>query len=614
MKNYLTRGLASLPLAASLFLAATQTAQAEEDRLTIVITASRSAETVDETMAPVTVITRDEIQATGLTSVSEVLATVPGVVISSNGGRGQTTSLFLRGTESDHTLVLIDGVRAGSATLGTFPYQDMPLDQIEKIEVVRGPRSSLYGSEAIGGVIQIFTRKGGKGTQPSFHIGGGSNGTTDLGVGISGGNASQWYAINASRYKTDGFNVCQGDFTAGCFTVEPDDDGYENTGISLRGGTQLGENTQLEAGLLNSDGEVEFDGSFQNESETLTRVAHVKLNTAVTDIWNASLLIADSADESENFLNGTFASRFETSRQQISLQNDLLVGESSKLILGLDYIDDEVDSDNPFEVSSRDNTGIFASFDTQIGATDLNVSLRNDDNEQFGSESTGGIAVGRELGNGVRGTASYGTAFKAPTFHELFFPDFGNPDLEAETSESIDIGLSGRANNINWSVNVFKTTIDDLIGFDPTTFLPVNIDQAEITGVEMGAAWQAQNWRVSGNVTLQNPEDTSGGVNDGNQLARRAEQMISLRVERMFERANVGLGITHRGSVFDDLANINELDSFTIVDLNAEYQVTAQWALGLKVSNLFDEEYETARLYNQDGLNALLTLRYKPQR
>lgn len=607
MKNPLLAGVTGLFLTAS-----AQFSYAADDPLTIVVTASRSAETVDETMVPVTVISREDIDKSGAVSVPDILATVPGVSIARNGGRGQSTSLFLRGVESDQTLVLIDGVKVGSATLGTTPFQDLPLDQVEKIEVVRGPRSSLYGSEAIGGVIQIFTRKGGQGTRPVFSVSGGSHNTSDVNLGVSGGGEKTWYSIQAAHFQTDGFDACRASFDGGCFVDEPDDDGYENTSVTLRGGATLTDTFSLEGGILNVDSDTEFDGSFQNSSENLTRVSHLKATLAATDNWTSSLLVAESKDKADNFLDDVFASRFDTTRDQVSFQNDIQLG-ANQIIAGIDYIDDEIDSDSVFDQTSRDNTGIFASWNSRFGYNDIELSLRGDDNEQFGSETTGGIAYGRELGGDTRLTMSYGTAFKAPTFNELYFPDFGNPDLGAETSESIDVGLSGRIRSAVWAINLYRTEVDDLIAFDLATSQPVNIGQAEITGLEFSGAVDLGEWRLSGNLTLQDPKDSSGGENDGNQLARRPEQMANLGIDRDFDRFNVGGKMRYGGKRFNDLENQEQLDSFTLVDLYGEYQFTPRWAIGVKVNNVFDEEYETARFYNQDGINALATLRYIPR-
>ena len=604
MKKTLLIGLSSL------IVCPAHMAVANDDPLTIVITASRSAQTVDETMAPVTIIDREEIEQSGATTVAEVLERVPSVVISSNGGVGQQTSVFLRGVESDQTLVLIDGVKVGSATLGTAPFQNLSLDQVERIEVVRGPRSSLYGSEAMGGVIQIFTRKGGDGFQPSFSIGAGSHNTQDIQAGVTGGDEKKWYGLSFSSFSTDGFNACKGNVSAGCFTVEPDDDGHENTSLSLRGGMQVNDRISIEGSLLNSDSETDFDGSFQNGSETQTQVARLSVNMAVTDNWNANVLLAKSADNSESLLNGTFASRFDTDRDQISIINDIAIGGGT-LVVGGDHITDKVDSNLSFAVTSRDNTGLFASFNRSIGGGDIELSVRSDDNEQFGSAVTGGIAYGRDIGDN-RLTVSYGTAFKAPTFNELYYPGFGNANLEAETSSSFDIGFSGQMDKGQWSVNVFRTEVDDLIGFDPVTFAPENINKAEITGIEAVSLMTLGEWDLDASITLLDPKDAGGGANDGNQLPRRIKRIIHLGADREFGKFTVGGSISAHGSAFDDPANSRQLDSYTLVDARVAYRIRPNWSLELEINNLLDEEYETAFSYNQDGLNAMATLRYIP--
>lgn len=604
MKSPLVAGCSGILLCFS-----TTTVLASDDPLTIVVTASRGAETVDETLVPVTVVDREEIETTAVTSVPELLSSVPGVVVTSNGGRGQNTSLFLRGTESDHVLVLIDGVKAGSASLGTTPFQNIPIEQVEKVEVVRGPRSSLYGSEAIGGVIQIFTRRGGEGLKPSFYVGAGTHNTVDASAGVSGGSDEGWYSVHATSTSTDGYDVCRGDLNAGCFADEPDDDGYDNTSLALRGGGTLGEQFKFDASYLDSRSETEFDGNFQNETEAATRVGHLRGDYMVTGNWNSVLLLGSSQDDSDNFLNGAFASRFDTQRDQVSWQNNVLLGKNN-LTLGLDYLNDQVDSDTPFDVDSRDNVGIFGSYRSTLGQGDLELSLRNDDNEQFGSETTGGIAYGHNLSGALRATAGYGTAFKAPTFNELYFPGFGNPDLTAETSESVDLGLSGNGQNSRWSVNLFQTRIDDLIAFDPVTFAPVNIGESTIVGAELASSVSVGDWTLGASLTLQDPQNTGGGINDSNQLPRQPKEVLYLRADRDFGRWSVGGTLRSQGDSFDDPANQVKLDGFNVVDLRAGWLVHPSWRLGLVVNNVFDETYETAAFYPQDGVNGLVTLRY----
>ncbi len=598
MKTYPLAGIAGVLLyTVSLFAAA------QDNPITVVVTASRTAETVDETLVPVTVITREAIERGGATTLSEVLSTVPGVVITRNGGAGQQASLFLRGTESDHVLVLIDGVKAGSATLGAMPFQHIPLDQVDRIEVVRGPRSSLYGSEAIGGVVQIFTRRGGDDPRPSLSIGEGSHETRKIDAGISGGSGTAWYSMHASAFTTAGFDVRR--------DAEPDDDGYENTALSLRSGGQVGERLEVEASLLNSSGDTEYDNAFSegaDSAKTLNRVGHLRGIFTVNDRWTTSLLAGKAVDEAEQYLDRVFQSVIETDRDQLTWQNDIAVGNAD-LIFGVDHISEKVyrTGDN-YVVDSRDNTGIFTSVHPGFSAMDLEVSLRHDDNEQFGSETTGSVAMGWDLGDRRRATLSWGEAFKAPSFNELYWPGFGNPDLVAESARSLDVGLSGNRDNFRWSVNLFSTRVENLIStvlVDPETFTysPVNIDEAEIEGLELTGDVKAGGWNLSGVLTLQDPRDGRSG----DRLRRRPQWIINLAADRDFGRWFVGASVLSQGKSRD---NPDDLDGFTVADLRAGVKLRRQWTLGIEINNIFDEEFETASTYNQDGTNVMATLRY----
>ncbi len=598
MKTFLLAGMAG-----AMLLSVSLPTTAQDDPITVVVTASRSAETVDETLVPVTVITREQIERGGATTLPEVLSTVPGVVISRNGGAGQQASLFLRGTESDHVLVLIDGVKAGSATLGTTPFQHIPLDQVDRVEIVRGPRSSLYGSEAIGGVIQIFTRRGGDDPEHSLSVGAGSHETGKIGAGISGGGGTAWYSMHASAFTTAGFDVRR--------DTEPDDDGYENTALSLRSGGQISERLEVEASLLNSSGDTEYDNAFSagsDSAQSLNRVGHLRGIFTVNDRWTTSLLAGRAVDEAEQYLDRVFQSVIETNRDQLTWQNDVAVGNAD-LIFGVDHISEAVyKTDGNYEVDSRDNTGIFTSLHPGFSAMDLEVSLRHDDNDQFGSETTGSIAMGWDIDDRHRATLSWGEAFKAPTFNELYWPGFGNPDLEAESAQSLDVGLSGNGDGFHWTAHLFSTRVDNLIDtvlVDPETFTysPVNLNKAEIEGLELTGGVNSGGWNLYGVLTLQDPRDSESG----DRLRRRAKWVVNLGADRDFGRWYIGASVLSQGKSRDNPA---DLGGYTVVDLRAGMKLRRKWTLGIEINNLFDEEYETASTFNQDGFNVMATLRY----
>ena len=611
MKIFTRTALSGLAAATVLPLSALAN---DEPPLTIVITGSRTAQTADQTLVPVTVITRKDIEQKQAQTVAELLSDVPGVVISNNGGLGKATSIRIRGTESDHVLVLMDGVKIGSATTGTAAIQHIPVDLIDRIEVVRGPRASLYGSEAIGGVIQIFTRKGRAGFHPYASVGAGSHNTTRLNAGVSGGSDAAWFGADIASIDSDGFNACRGKPSpdgAGCFTDEPDDDGYNDLSFSLNGGARLGEKVTLSGRAFRSDAETEFDGSSVNESEATVQTLGLNADIIATDAWTVHLIAGQSRDSSDNFKDGDYKSRFDTRRDQFTFQNDVKIGAAGLLVAGVDYLNDSVGGTTDYAVTSRDNKAVFAQYQTRLGAHDVQFSLRNDDNEQFGNFTTGGVGVGHQF-KSSRVTASYSTAFKAPTFNELYFPGFGNADLGVEKARSLNVGVSGDASVGRYTANLFHTQIDDLIAYDAAAGAPANIDEARITGLELTLDSELAGWDVATSLTFQNPQ-ASSGEHDGNRLPRRAKNFGSIDISRAMGRLRFGSTIHARGSAYDDLANTRKLDGFTTVDVRGEYAMAKAWKLDLRINNLFDEEYETAAFYNQDGINGMLTLRYAPE-
>ncbi len=566
----------------------------------IVVTASRGAETLDDALVPVTVIDREQIERSGATSLPELLSTVPGVVVSRNGGVGQNTALYLRGTDPGHTLILVDGVKVGSATVGYASLQHLAMAQIEKVEIVRGARSSLYGSEALGGVIHVFTRRGGR-PQSMLSAGIGTHATRQIDGGVSGGSESAWYSLHGTAFTTDGFDVHDGE--------EYDDDGYENTSISLRVGGQVNDTLELEASVLNTNGEVEYDSDRSpgdDSAKSLSRIGSVRGIYRMNDRWTTTLLLGRTLDRDKQYLDQVYDSVIETNRDQFTWQNDLSVG-SVDLLLGVDHISEEVyRSEGNYEVDSRDNTGIFAAIDPGFHAVDMELSLRSDDNEQFGRKNTGGIAMGHDLGRNVRAMLSWSEAFKAPTFNDLYWPDQGNLDLEPETAQGLDVGLVGSGEHFRWSANLFIIEIENLIDWAPNgdgVWRPQNINEVEIEGMELAGSINLDAWKISGSLTLQDPRDSTSGQ----RLDRRSKRILNLRAERDFGPWSIGASLLNRGKSKDRV----DLDAFTVVNLRAGLEWKPGWSLNLQLNNLFDEEYQTAANYHQDGFNMLATLEYR---
>ena len=598
----------------SLFASAPQAAG--DDPLTINVTAARTPQSNVDTLASVTVIDRDEIERRQAHSVQDALRGVPGLSFSNNGGLGKATSVFLRGAESDQVLVLVDGVRVGSATLGTTSIQDIPIDQVERIEVVRGPRSSLYGADAIGGVIQIFTRKGGGALTPRLSLGGGSHGTQDYSAGLSGGGERGWFNIGASHLQTRGFNSCDGlPFPpgGGCFTDEPDHDGYRNTGLSARAGYRLTDSLSAEAHYLRGEGENEYDGSVfsSNSSDYTQDVLGARMDWQVLPTWQMSLSGGRSRDLADAFHDDSFRSAFNSNRYSASWLNVFAIGAAQRLTLGADWLDDRVSGTTDYDQDSRDNAAGFAQYQGQFGSHELTAAVRRDDNQQFGGHTTGSLAWGYRFSPTLRVMASWGSAFKAPTFNELYFPFFGNPSLDPEEADSYELGVAGQHGAVDWSLNLYRTDIDELIGFD-ASFVPVNIDKTRIRGLEAIASTRLAGWDLAANLSVLDPENRGQDANRGNQLPRRAKLLGRLDADRSLGAWRLGASLYGEGRRYDDIANTTELGGYVTFDLRAAYALTRNWSLEGKLANALDKHYRTAGLFNQDGRNAMLTVRYAP--
>lgn len=603
------RGIRSGVLALGLLPGMAASAASPQD--TVVVTASRLPESLDETLSSVTVIERADIERLQARTLDELLAGVEGFALARQGGVGQPTSVYLRGGESDHVLWLVDGVRIGSVTTGIPVVQDLPIDSIERIEIVRGPRSSLYGADAMGGVVQIFTRRG-SAAPPSLRVTGGSHGTTQVAFAGGLGDASGWVDLQASHLRTDGVNACLGlPFPpgGGCFTSEPDRDPYRNGSVNLRAGTRLGSH-ELEAFVQRSDAHVAFDSSFLNESDLINQVAGVKWVATPREAWRSTLQAGRSWDESTSFrAGGGFTSVFDSRRDSASWQNDLRVG-AGEVVLGIDWLRDVVESDTEYTSTSRDNRAAWGQYSLRQGAMSAAFALRADDNQQFGSNTTGSLALGWRFASGMQAHASVGTAFKAPSFNELYYPGYSNPDLRPERGRTAEIGLRGSAAGLRWNLAVYRSEIDDLIAFDLATFLPQNIARAELDGAEGGLEWRSGPWRVSQTVSWLQAEDRGAGANRGRELPRRPAWSGRTSVDWNAQRLALGASVQFAGQRYDDLANTRRLGGYAVVDLSASWQLTSAVALQARVANAFDRRYETATLYPALGREAFLTVRW----
>lgn len=569
-----------------------------EEQSPVIVTATRTAQTADETLSSVTVITEKQIQQQQSHDLVSLLTAVNGLDITNQGGLGKLSSIFMRGTNSSHLLVMVDGMKIGSATSGTIAFQHIPVNQIERIEIVRGPRASLYGSEAIGGVIQIFTKKGKDKFNTYIDMGYGSYATQTLSAGLSGKSGNTSYAFNASHLMSEGFTTQNG--------TETDLDGYKNNSVSLNLSHDLSATSSLALNLLQTSGDSEYDGTYTNSTDYVQQTAGVQYNFAALQNWNIKLNASQSLDQADDFIDAVFKTKFNTTRDYISWQNDINVADNQLLTLGVDYQNDTVDSTTKYNESSRNNTAGFIQHQWFGEKNDVQVSLRNDDNEAFGSHNTGSIALGHDFENKYRLITSYGTAFKAPTFNDLYYPGYSNANLKPEESDTVEVELRKNAGWGEWSVNAYQTNISNLIASNSTTYIPENVNKAVIKGLELRLNTVFAGYNTQLEVAALDPRDK-----DTNKiLQRRTQRTVKIIMDKEYGKWASGFSITGQGERYDDKANQNLLKGYATFDIRTRYAISKSLSVKGKIENLFDTKYETVKGYNNPERSIFVTLSY----
>ncbi|MDI5984160.1 TonB-dependent receptor [Halomonas sp. M4R5S39] len=581
-------GLAALPLTVN-----AQTAQAEMDESLslnpLVVTATLAPRTADQSLASVTVLDEATLRRQDPTSLTDLFRGQPGVDVSTNGSFGKHSSVFIRGTNSDQNVLLIDGIRLRSATTGGAAWQFLDPRLFQRAEIVRGPRGSLYGADAVGGVVQLFTPEGEEGgPHPRISAGGGSFGSQRYSAGLSGSSGGTRYSFAGSHFSTDGAPVVR----------DGDDKGYDNTTGLARLSHTFDGGAELGVLALRARGNTEFVGG---NTDYVQQVAGIYGEVPVTETWRSRLTLSESRDESDNFQDfGTTV--FDTRSKTARWENTLGLGPH-EVIAGAEYGEDRVSGTTAYDEDSRDNAALFAQGLLDFTPVTAQASMRYDDNEAFGEEITGSLALGYELDAHHTLRASYGTAFKAPSFNDLYFPGFGNPDLEAETSETFEVGVRGQYRPLFWDLAAYQTDVDDLIAFTEQGGLlaPFNVAEARIRGVELSAGAELDDWTLQAALTYTDPEDRE----TGNRLVRRAGQSLRLDVDRKLGDWSLGGSWVVQNHRYNDADNEQRLPGFGLVNLRAGWAFAPLWSARLTVENALDREVVTARDFGgRDFLDA----------
>ncbi|WP_460542362.1 TonB-dependent receptor domain-containing protein [Halomonas shantousis] len=575
-------------------MATTTPVHADQRLSDLQVTANRLSQSQADVLASTTVIDRDEIERLQADSVVELLQGRAGIELARSGTRGNQTSLFMRGTNSDHALVLVDGVRIASATDGSINWEFLPVTAIERIEIVRGPRAAAYGADAIGGVINVLTRRAEQdGQQATLDLRTGQQGSSRQSAWFSSVERGTRLSALIDNESTNGFSARANG---------SDDDGFDQTTGKIAVEHAFADRADLRVSLMRSKTDYDYDDcgypySADCRGEGTQQVASASLDTHLSRDWDMVLTAAQSRESREQFVEGAASGETSTRRNAFSVTHQFRT-EAGSAALGVDYRDESLTSPDDYARDSRDNWGMFGNWQAQYGRHALSAGLRYDDDEFFGDYTTGSLAYAYTLTASQEIGASYGTAFNAPSFLDLYGPYGANPDLDAEESRTAELFWRLRRDRWHLEVAAFDTHVDELIDYDPLTYIPYNTGEARIRGVELTGGWRSAHWLLSASLTHQDPEDRD----TGERLARRARTFGRLAAD--YHLADWRFGATLRSA--SDRSDIEiaypygdtTVGGYGVVDLRAAWQVTPKIELSAEVENLFDRDYQLVNGYN----------------
>ena len=569
----------------------------------VIVTATRLPGAPVDTPLDATVIGRDTIECSQLRDVAALLRREAGVEIQPLGGLGHQAGLFLRGTDGDQTLVLIDGVPVNSATSGAAAVDQLLPGAVERVEIVRGNVSALYGSQAVGGVIQIFTRALDDGLR--LTAGAGQDGLRRLSAqGGLGGDATR-LSLGVETLENDGFSALKPEFVTA--PADLDDDGYRNLTLNARLHHDFDPDHALTATARHGRGDVEFDGAFQDSSEQTLATYALQTRHRLGERWRADLRLGEGQDELDSFLAGQRVSVFDTRTRQFAWDNVVDWSTDWRLSFGAERLWQDVAGATAYAATARRVTGVYAGANGNLGRQLIQLNARRDDFSDVGARTTGLLGYGFRATPALTLTAVASTAFKAPTFNDLYFPFGGNPALRPEKAESLEAGLRLRGTEAGLRLVAFDTRLDDLISFDPVSFLAVNVERARVTGLELDGDWRVAGTDLRARLTLQEPENET----TGERLVRRARVYGNAGVARRVGGWDLDAEVLASGPRADfhavTFAPVT-VAGFGVVNLAARRALRPGLAVGARLENLFDKDYMRVHGYGTQGRALFVTL------
>lgn len=591
----------------------------------VVVTASRNSQSTKTVTGDITVIESEEINRLRGGSIADLLRLQPGVETYTNGGMGTSSNIGLRGTNDNQLIVLVDGMRINSGTTGTTAFENIPLALIDRIEILRGPASSLYGSDAIGGVIQIFTKRGkSNNTHLYASAGAGSYDAYSGNAGFDTAYQALKFGAQVSNYDTRGISAKKRPTAV----AEKDRDGYHNFSGTAYADLEFAPGHSLGLNYLESKGRNQYDSNFiGNYLERYQQGYGLTLKNALTDRWTSKLQYNIGRDQSYSVGSARTNSNIETEQHQLSWQHDYRLSNGT-LTFAYDRLEQEVLTENTGRRTidrSRSNDAFVLGYVGKFDAHSTQLSLREDHNSQFGNYTTGGIGYGYAFSPTWQFTTQYGSSFRAPTFNQLYAVAFGDPDLLSEKADNIEASLRYQGQQLQTKVTVFDNHIRNFIQNAPRADCPpgftngcaVNAGKIEIQGITVESSLAlAENWFLSGNFTVQSPRVDA----TDNLLIRRAQRFGNLLLQYKNGDWDWSAELTASSQRYNDTANQISLSGYALLNTTLAYQVNSNWRLQARANNILDKNYVLATTrsvaspnnpdYNTMGTNVFVSLSY----
>lgn len=596
---------------------ATQQASLSLDEITI--TATRTPQSTKTVTGDITIIDHEAIEKLQGGSLTDLLRLQPGVQISTNGGIGTGSSVYLRGTSENQLVVLIDGVRVGSVTTGTTALENLPLTLIDRIEILRSPASSLYGSDAIGGVIQIFTKRQTSGHSRVYaSVGAGSYDTYTGSAGADMSYKQLSAGIQASSYDTRGISAKKNS----PLVADRDRDGYRNLSGSAYAQLEFAPGHTLNLQYFESDGHNKYDSGFSgNTLDRLQQSYGGTLTNKLTDRWTSILNYNIGLDRQLSVISAATKNSFETEQAQLSWQHNYRLDHGTMTVAYDRLEQDVVTKSNSVQTldRSRSNDALILAYIGHYGPHNTQLSLREDHNTQFGNATTGGIGYGYQLNPQWRFNAQYGSAFRAPTFNQLYAASFGDSTLIAEKSDNFETSLNYQESNFQSKLTLFDNHIRNFIqtlragcpnGFSTCA---ANAGKVEIQGATLESRYSInQYWQLSGNLTIQSPKVEA----TDRLLARRAQRYGNLILQYSDGPWDWSTELTasSRRDDYDRNTRLS-LSGYALLNSTLAYRINPQWKLQARANNILDKDYVLAAAsstvdYNTMGANVFVSLSY----